>query len=55
MKTKKEKKYWFLHFVYIDMYGMEHRMKYKMPREFQKSVACVIGKGKNSTLKYEEQ
>lgn len=55
MKTKKEKKFWFLHFTYVDMYGMQHRMKYKMPRDFQKNVACVMGQHANAELEYEEE
>ena len=27
MKKKNEKKFWFLHFAYVDMYGMQHNMK----------------------------
>lgn len=42
--AKKEKKYWYLHIEYVDNYGMQHALKYKMPKDFQDGVACVFGK-----------
>lgn len=39
---KQEKKYWYLHLDYIDMHGMQHSLKYKMPRDFQQGVAAVF-------------
>lgn len=38
---KEPKKYWYLHLDYIDNYGMQHSLKYKMPKDFQQSVCCV--------------
>lgn len=37
-----KKKNWYLHFTYVDNFGMQHNMKYKMPKDFQKSVAGVF-------------
>lgn len=57
MKNKKEKKYWFLHLDYIDNYGFEHSLRYKMPKDFQKSVASVLTGpdiGRPITLTFEE-
>lgn len=55
MKKKNEKKFWFLHFTYVDMYGMQHNMKLKMPRDFQKNVACVLDKYHKTYLAFEEE
>lgn len=56
--TKKEKKAWYLHCTYIDNYGMEHKLRYKMPRDFQKNVAVVPNEpefGEPTQLIYENE
>jgi hypothetical protein len=61
MKTKKAKKFWFLHFTYLDEYGLQHRMRFKMPRDFQSAVKCVFSPdaverdGYNAILAYENE
>ena len=37
-----KQKAFYLHVTYIDNYGMQHNLKYKLPRDFQKSVAAVL-------------
>ena len=46
-----KKNNWYLHFTYVDFHGIEHSIKYKMPREFKEAVCVVLGEVE---LKYEK-
>lgn len=55
---KQPKKYWYLHCTYVDMCGMQHNLKYKLPMDFQNNVAVVFGRKNgcpNPSIKYEEE
>lgn len=52
MKTNEESKFWFLHCTYVDMCGVQHYLKYKMPLDFQENVSCVMGQHVNAILEY---
>lgn len=42
--AKEKKKTWYLHFDYLDNWGIQHSMKYKMPKDFQQNVAVILDK-----------
>lgn len=50
--AKEKKKAWYLHIDYIDNWGIQHSLKYKMPKDFQDGVAVIKDKPESGRVPF---